>query len=437
MSKRTPKEKNISRKFVARRERERRQSALIRNIALGIVLVVVLLIGYGYLDQTVLQQQRKVAVVNGEEITLGQFQARVKLERDSLIDQYLQYFQISQSFGMDMSAQLEAIETQLAQPQLIGQNVLETMIYELLYRQEANAQGISFSAEELEEEIQGFLDYYPDGTPTPTLEPTAIVREASTLSPEQLALVTITPTATEAPEATPEATSTPAEEEEAEPTEEPAPTPQPIPTMTATAYTLEGYQQTYNDVLAVYTEYGLSEADYRFLFEARLYYQALYDIVTVDVSAEGEYIWARHILLDDPLVADVVREKILAGEDFGALAQEVSTDPSAATNSGDLGWFTTGVMIVPFEEAAFALEEVGDISEVIQTDFGYHIIQLLGREMRPLDATAIQNAQDEAFMEWISVIRESGDIETFDIWQNNVPTKPDLQETLEEIFAQQ
>jgi parvulin-like peptidyl-prolyl isomerase len=368
MSKRTPKEKNISRKFVARRERERRQSALIRNIALGIVLVVVLLIGYGYLDQTVLQQQRKVAVVNGEEITLGQFQARVKLERDSLIDQYLQYFQISQSFGMDMSTQLEAIEAQLAQPQLIGQNVLETMIYELLYRQEANAQGISFSAE---------------------------------------------------------------------PTEEPVPTPQPIPTMTATAYTLEGYQQTYSDVLAVYAEYGLSEADYRFLFESRLYYQALYDIVTVDVAAEGEYVWARHILLDDPLVADVVREKVLAGEDFGALAQEVSTDPSAATNSGDLGWFTTGVMIVPFEEAAFALEEVGDISEVIQTDFGYHIIQLLGREMRPLDSTAVQNAQDEAFMEWISAIRESGDIETFDIWQSNLPTKPDLQETLEEIFAQQ
>ncbi len=434
MSKRRFREKVVSKKHVARKERERQQSAMIRNIAIGIVVVVALLIGYGYLDQTVLQKQRKVAIVNGETITVGQFQARVRLERDSLINQYIQYFQISQSFGMDVTAQVQPIEAQLSQPMLVGQNVLETMIYELLYRQEAQKQGINISTEEIEEEIQGFLGYYPNGTPTAAPQATAVVMEASTLSPEQLALVTITPTATEAVASTPAPTATQAED--VDPTEEPAPTAVPIPSLTPTPYTFEGYQQAYGETLPLYVDYGLKEADFRFLFEARLYYDALYDLMTADVPAEGEYIWARHILIEEPLVAEVIREKALAGEDFGVLAQENSTDPSAATNSGDLGWFTRGVMIVPFEEAAFALKEVGDISEVVQTDFGYHIIQLLGREMRPLDANSLQSANDQAFQEWIAGIREAGDIETFDIWQSYVPTEPDLQKTLAELYAQ-
>ncbi|MBT3337054.1 MAG: hypothetical protein HN855_16215 [Anaerolineae bacterium] len=429
------KEKVVTKKHVARRERERQQSVLVRNIAIGVVLVIVLLIGYGYLDQTVLQEQRSVAIVNGEKISVGQFQARVRLERDSLINQYIQYAQLAQSFGMDVSAQVQPIEAQLSNPMAVGQNVLETMIYELIYRQEGQKEGITISPDRIEEELQGFLGYYPNGTPTAAPETTAAVVEVSTLSPEQLALVTITPTATEAPTSTPAPTATQAAD--VDPTEEPAPTVIPIPTLTPTPYTFEGYQQAYNETLPLYTDYGLSEADFRFLFEARLYYLELYDIVTADVSSEGEFIWARHILLEEALVANLVQEKLLAGEDFGALAQELSKDPSVATNNGDLGWFSTGVMIPAFEEAAFALVEVGDISEITQTDFGFHIIQLLGREMRPLEATAFQNKKDVVFQEWIATMREASDVETFDIWQDYVPTEPDLEQTITELFGQQ
>jgi len=419
----------VSKKHVARQERERQQSALVRNIFIGVVAMVILLIGYGILDQNVLQAKRAVATVNGEKITLSQFEARVRLERSGLINQYAQYLQLAQSFGMDFNTQLTQIETQLYDYQAVGQSVLDTMVYELLYRQIAQEEGITFSAEEIEASIQEGLGYYADGTPTPASEPVAAVEEASTLSPEQLELVTVTPEPTVAP------TSTPINEEPA--AEDAEPTAVPIPTMTATAYTYEGYQQTYTETLPLYEEYGVDEASFRFLFEANQYYLALYDMVTADVQNEGQdYIWARHILVDDPLVADVLREKILAGEDFGELAAELSTDPSAATNNGDLGWFTYGSMVAPFEEAAFALENIGDVSEPVQTDFGYHIIQLLGRETRPMDANAYQSLKDSVFQEWITAKREENDIQFFDIWQSSVPQDPDLQQALAQMYGQ-
>ena len=291
--------------------------------------------------------------------------------------------------------------------------------------------------EEIENELQAFLNYFPNGTPTPAPTATPFVVENATLSPEQLKLVTLTPIPTEAPTSTPGPDPTAIPTDEVEPTEEAAaPTAVPVPTLTATPYTLDGYQQAYQDTLPIYTDMGLAEEDFRFLFESRLYYVKLYDLITADISHEGEYIWARHILLDDPTLAAIIRERLLAGEDFGTIATEASIDPSAASNNGDLGWFTTGMMVEPFGETAFALE-IGEFSEVVQTDFGHHVIQLLGRENRPLDQSALQRARDLAFQEWLTEIREESSIETFEIWQTNVPTDPDLEQTLAEIYNTQ
>ena len=68
----------------------------------------------------------------------------------------------------------------------------------------------------------------------------------------------------------------------------------------------------------------------------------------------------------------------LSGEDFAALAKSYSQDPSAG-DGGDLGWFSKGAMVPEFEEAAFALQP-GQISDVIQTQFGFHIIKCTGRK---------------------------------------------------------
>jgi len=437
MSKQRTKTKIVSKKHIARREREKKQAALIRNIGIGIVVAVLLLIGYGYLDQTVLQKNKAIAAVNGEKITVSQFEARVRLERENLINQYIQYAQFGQQYGMDFSAQIDPIEELLNDPLQVGQNVRDTMINELIYRQEANRLGITISEEEVERAVQEYMGYFPEGTPTPAPTTASMMAEEfPTLNAEQLALVTITPTSTLIPTFTPSPTATAsAEEADATPTTEAVPTIPPLPTLTPTPYTEEGYQKAYQEVLNRYAEAGMSEEDFRFLFESQLYYEALYDMVTKDVPTEGEEVWVRHILVPDAALADVLIQRLEDGEDFGKLAEEISLDPSAKTNKGDLGWFGRGVMVPEFEEAAFALNEIGEISPPVQTQFGYHIIQLLGKDVRPLDANMLQNAKDRVFQEWLEEIKQNYDIEIYD-WEKYVPTEPDLQQRLIEIFGQ-
>lgn len=70
-----------------------------------------------------------------------------------------------------------------------------------------------------------------------------------------------------------------------------------------------------------------------------------------------------------------IRKRLITGEDFDKLAKEVSDDPSAKTNGGDLGFFTVFQMVYPFESAAYSLS-VGEISQPVRTRFGYHIVKL-------------------------------------------------------------
>ncbi|MBI2548615.1 peptidylprolyl isomerase [Candidatus Woesearchaeota archaeon] len=101
--------------------------------------------------------------------------------------------------------------------------------------------------------------------------------------------------------------------------------------------------------------------------------QAYYDNNSAFFSAQEGQIRARHILVADEEEANKLRTRLEEGEDFALLAQKNSIDGSAR-NGGDLGFFGKGQMVPEFEKAAFALA-VGEISDVTQTQFGYHIIQ--------------------------------------------------------------
>jgi parvulin-like peptidyl-prolyl isomerase len=83
----------------------------------------------------------------------------------------------------------------------------------------------------------------------------------------------------------------------------------------------------------------------------------------------------------DPKVARQKAEDLLkrarAGEDFDKLAKENSDEPGAKETGGDLGWFGKGRMVKPFEDAAFALKD-NEISDIVESQFGFHIIQVLG-----------------------------------------------------------
>ncbi|WP_377891436.1 peptidylprolyl isomerase [Alkalihalobacillus sp. R86527] len=90
---------------------------------------------------------------------------------------------------------------------------------------------------------------------------------------------------------------------------------------------------------------------------------------------------ASHILVDDEETAKEVKEKLNDGGDFAELAKEYSKDGSAQ-NGGDLGIFKKGDMVAEFEEAAFALKE-GEVSDIVQSQFGFHIIKLKSKTVKP------------------------------------------------------
>lgn len=84
---------------------------------------------------------------------------------------------------------------------------------------------------------------------------------------------------------------------------------------------------------------------------------------------------ARHILVDKKELADDIAKKLKAGGDFAALAKEHSKDPGSKENGGDLGFFGRGMMVPPFEEAAFKMAK-GETSAPIQSQFGFHVIRV-------------------------------------------------------------
>jgi parvulin-like peptidyl-prolyl isomerase len=464
----TKKSKSVkTRKHLAREQREAKQIRLILIFTIVVGVVITGLILYGVINHFIIRPRTPVAQVGDESITVNYFDKRVKYTRIQMLNTVYQYYNFYEQFGEFGASFLQTAQSmasQLTQPVALGSDVLDQLIDEIIIREEAQKRGITASPEEIEEAIQAAFGFFPGGTPTPTS--TSTLASTPTYSETQLALVTLTstPTMTQTPTETPEMTSTPSEEvdteddieaedaaqdsqDESEDTQEnteatPSPeltatiTPTATITATPTIYTTELFAEDIREFNELYEIYNFDYDDLKSVFEAQILRDKLQAEITKDLVPIQDEVWARHILLETEEEAQEVLDLLEQGGDFHELAATYSTDPGSKDRGGDLGWFNFDTMVPEFAEAAFDLE-IGEISEPVESEFGFHIIQGLGKRESQVEDDEFFLEKETAFTDWLSSVRNSrDDIVIFDAWEDFVPDTPEIStQFLNQLYA--
>ena len=386
-----------NKKFLAHKDKEDRQKRIIIIATISVLVIVFALVAYGVIDRYVLTPKTNVIELENHTIKADEFEQQVRWIRRNLIvdiDQILNTFQqlggTPEVFSY-FEQQLMTSVNQLQQPLLIGQEVLRNLTSEIVLQVEAEKMGIVVDENWIDREIEEAFGYYINGTPTPV----------------------VTDTIADLP------TSTPAEDDQGEPD------PTATPLLQPTEYTEDLFSSNYNTFLDDIKNQGISENTIRNIVRMSVIRQEVMDIVTADVDQTQEQVWIRHILVADEETANEVVEKLAAGEDFALLASEYSLDDVNKESGGDLGWFASGMMVQPFDEAAFALE-VGEISDPVQTDFGWHILESLGKDDLLLNQSAYDQLRDETFGIWLAEKEAAYQPIVNEDWLKYVPSEPAL-----------
>ena len=319
-----------------------------------------------------------VAIVNEVPIRTDIYQKMVRYYRSNLENQLaLLQDQLSRLDPDDQSTdfitqyyqqQVEELQNQLIDVQTLGEQVLDDLVDDELIRQEAARRGIAVTSEEVQLEIETQFGYERN-PPTPT--PTPVIT----------ATLTITPTPT------------------------------------ATPITLDRFQEMYDTTLEALKERsGFSEADFRRIFETMLLRRKLQEAMGEEVPTMADQVHARQIQVKNEEQAQAIltllekdtneasaldalwlllaeegevktEEEIRAEKDpqklltqlresedpFAFLAENFSQDTRTKDLGGDLGWFSKGMMVPEFEEAAFNTP-TGEIDGPVETQFGWHVI---------------------------------------------------------------
>lgn len=447
---------------ISRREREARQRRLL-YIATGIagaVVVVALIAGASY--QYIIYPRHALASVNGENITRREYWKvrEVQLRQNmAQLQSQIQFASGDQVTQLQQQLQLAQAELSNIRDAPVSAETLGDMIDDVIVMQHLDDFGITLSDAELDAFIDEQFAPVPlvDPTSTPTPNPTAAAwatqtteARAATATANTVASATAaaatstavsltataqaTPSETGTPAATitgtpaatpgasgtatvqgsptagttgtPEVTGTPGGTETPEGT--PTPTGTPTPSKEQAQATAEALWELYERNFLRPSD--MSVDDYKRLIAApTLGRIKIQEKLLEQISDTADQVHAAHILVATQEAAQEVLRR-LQTEDFADVAREVSTDSASAPNGGDLGWFARGVMVAPFEEAAFSLQP-GEISEPVQTQFGWHIIRVIERETnRPKTLSVLQQERQNSFQEWLDSARANSRI---------------------------
>ena len=159
---------------------------------------------------------------------------------------------------------------------------------------------------------------------------------------------------------------------------------------------------------------GMSEEEFRESLRREMIASRMLDKVAQSVPTHGPEVHARHILVATEAEARQLLQQLNAGADFAALAQQYSLDESTRDRGGDLGTFPRGTLTLPeVEEVAFSLQP-GQISDIVESPWGYHIVQVLDRvDDAEYDPVSLRILRDKAIQDWLQGLWDEAEIKKF------------------------
>lgn len=369
-----------SRKEAAMTKRERERARRLTIIVGVVVGVAVLVLVAGLLYQTVIIPNTSVATVNGQRISTNDLWKLTRFDQLQRINQLQSLLQFQEQVDPGgeqgfFTSQIQQLQSDLINQEGSTNRVLEQMIETELVRQLAADNNITVSDADIQAQLESLVASQQGFVTAPEATATA----------EALAVATPTPSPTPSPTPTSTVAST-----LTVPTSTPAPTPT-VHVQTESEFTA-GLDQLLTNIGQ---GADLSVADARKLYVDLITSQLLGERLTEQLGDQmptgGEQVRARHILVsvaEDASEADEqaalseaisLTQRLRSGEDFAELALQFSDDTGSGQQGGDLGFFPRGQMVTEFEEVAFSLP-IGQISDPVRSQFGYHIIEVLEQQ---------------------------------------------------------
>lgn len=390
MTKRQGKRKQLTRRQVARREREARAQKILTLTAIGVGAVVLFLLVYGLVTEVIIAARTPVARVGEETITTNEFQARQSYERwmtELEIFQYQSYLDqlelsaqqgITGTTGTDGNApasnpliqQLEITISNLRRqlsPDLanvFAGQILDDMIEEELVRQEAEVRGLTAPEDDIQQRIELTLGYDREAATTPvtdtsSLTDTSGIDESLTGIGEQPAFEDL-------------------------------------------------YNQFEENVLDV-TRYP--EEDFQAMIRADVLRERLMEIFAEDVEAVQEQVESTIFILETEEAAESIQARInVEGEDPATLVEELTNDESDTSTGFELPWLPVGYIgsqiSIEVEQIAFNTPAGRAADPVLGNENLYYVVYVSGHEERELGPELLSQAEQQAYDDWLAEVKE-------------------------------
>lgn len=419
-------EQRQTRKDVLLARKQAKQNRQIQLAVLGVIGLLVIVFAIGIVNEVFIKPTQPVATIGDVEISLREFQDRVRFQRAQLI---IGIEDLEETVGGDVGLVQQFAGQQmqlLLQPEVLGQIVLEDMIDNELIRQEAERRGITVTDAEVEARIEENFNYFGGESPTPFPTPTETVMPTPSITP----IPTETPIPTGVitdvvPTNTPEPTATMG----------PAATPLP----TATPVSSETFQEELTATLDRFRGFGVEEETYRTFIREQLYREKLTEELADEEGflTEDDHVSFYLISFE---TEEEATEALAVIEEEGFLTvwntiRSRPADPESedTANATEALWRRQDSIETSYGEAvanaAFELE-FGQTSEILVDEAAneeetnrYFLINVSGREVRDLSDGVIQQNKDQVMTTWLEGQTQSN-VETFDLWQTNVPSQP-------------